>query len=65
MYSKKCDRCWAFYEGDGGYKKAGDFILIRNGYFNDDYIDLCPTCSRSLLEWFKHGNNFTKEDTKK
>ena len=65
MNAKKCDRCGAFYEGDGGYKKAGDLRLIRNGCFNDDYIDLCPTCSRSLLEWFKHGNNFTKEGTKK
>ena len=65
MNAKQCDRCGACYEGDGGYKKAGDLRLIRNGYFNDDYIDLCPTCSRSLLEWFKHENDFTKEDTKK
>lgn len=64
MNAKKCDRCGNFYEGDGGYKKAGDFRLIRNGYFNDDYIDLCPTCSCSLLEWFKHGNDVTKEGTK-
>lgn len=55
MNAKKCDRCGNFYEGDGGYKKAGDFRLIRNGYLHDDYIDLCPTCSCSLLEWFKHG----------
>lgn len=65
MIARKCDRCGNFYEGDGGYKKAGDFRLIRNGYFNDDYIDLCPTCDCSLLEWFKHGNDFTKEGTKK
>ena len=65
MNAKQCDRCGNFYEGDGGYKKAGDFRLIRNGYFNDDYIDLCPTCSRSLLEWFKHANDFTKEKKKK
>lgn len=65
MNVKKCDRCGNFYEGDGGYKKAGDFRLIRNRYFNDDYIDLCPTCSRSLLEWFKHGNERTEEDVKK
>lgn len=45
--------------------KTGDLRLIRDGCFNDDYIDLCPTCSRSLLEWFKHGNDFTKEGTKK
>ena len=64
MNAKQCDRCGAFYEGDGGYKKAGDLRLIRNGYFNDDYIDLCPTCSRSLLEWFKHENDVTKEGSK-
>ena len=65
MNAKKCDRCGVLYEGDGGYKKEGDVRLIRNGYFNDDYIDLCPTCNRSLLEWFKRRNDVTKEVTKK
>ena len=64
MNAKKCDRCGSFYEGDSGYKKAGDLRLIRNGYFNDDYIDLCPKCNCSLLEWFKHRNDFIKEGTK-
>lgn len=65
MNAKKCDRCGVLYEGDGGYKKEGDVRLIRNGYFNDYYIDLCPTCNRSLLEWFKRRNDVTKEGTKK
>lgn len=65
MNAKKCDRCGAFYEGDGGFQKAGDFSLKRIGEHHDDDIDLCPTCSCSLLEWFKYGNDFAKEDTKK
>lgn len=64
MNAKKCDRCGVFYEGDGGYKKEFDVGLIRNGYFNVYYLDLCPTCKLSLLEWFKHGNDVTKEGSK-
>lgn len=64
MNAKKCDRCGVFYEGDGGYKKEGDVRLIRNGYLNYYCLDLCPTCKRSLLEWFNNGNDVTKEGSK-
>lgn len=43
MNAKKCDRCGVFYVGDGGYKKEGDVGLIRKVYFDDVYLDLCPT----------------------
>lgn len=66
MNAKKCDRCGSFYEGDGGYKKAGDLRLIRSGVFNDDCVDLCPHCQLSLRGWLKYNVEFIedKEDTR-
>lgn len=66
MNAKKCDRCGILYEGDGGYKKAGDLILKMSGEYHDINIDLCPHCQLSLRGWFKYNIEFIedKEDTK-
>lgn len=61
MNAKKCDRCGSFYEGDGGFQKAGDFSLKRIGEHHDDDIDLCPNCRLSLRGWFKYNVEFIED----
>lgn len=67
MNAKKCDRCGILYEGDGGYKKAGDLILKMSGEYHDINIDLCPYCATVLNRWFRYAGELfdDKEGTKK
>ena len=50
--AKKCDRCGAFYED----QQKVQFIVTNSAFFN--YCDLCPKCSKELVEWAKDKKGF-------
>ncbi len=48
----KCDRCGALYEYD--YRMYGNNMhFIGRRPQKDSELDLCPTCQKSLENWFK------------
>ena len=52
--ANKCDRCGTLYEYD--YKNCGNgtYFIGRRPY-NNEFLDLCPTCQKELFEWFIDG----------
>lgn len=65
MNARKCDRCGMFYEEynmEDDKKAINGVMLINidsnNSYFSHGPNDLCPTCSKKLLDWFNGNTEF-------
>lgn len=57
--AKKCDRCGKFYENynsRNSEKEINGIITLnidkKDQYFNHGPYDLCPRCSKELMDWF-------------
>ncbi len=57
----KCDRCGVLFDSETVEKYEGNAIVIKYPY-NNNVFDLCPSCKKSLICWFKY---FKQEDEKK
>lgn len=72
MIAKRCDRCGKFYNEyniDKNPKEINAISLIncdarRALNFSNGVFDLCPPCSRELLDWlYKYENSKEEEST--
>ena len=54
-----CDRCGKELKGwwnNFGLRLYRRKYIIANVHKDDEYLDLCETCHKSLREWFDKGD---------